>query len=282
MKHIIFILFILANLSSLLLADATDKTIGFEEAKEVRYTQIGKLKETIFQDKDWQLTLNVIESEYSKESVKKLLGNENKSYAGSISQLVFEQNEKERIVWANFPKFYNAPRAGLYGFQGSENISIYDIILNKELNEIKIIYSNMGILKVNIVDLYNTSVDMQIKQPLSNFFASRKKDESIKTAYFLTPNIVRVENVNGAKHDYIFDISKLPEERNSNLLDTKIIWWNGIGKQFDIYMLHEKGKGYYSALEEPVYSDSSVFDDWYKISEEKRSRLIEDTEKTNF
>jgi len=54
------------------------------------------------------------------------------------------------------------------------------------------------------------------------------------------------------------------------------------GKQFDIYMLHEKGKGYYSGLEEPVYSDSSVFDDWYKISEEKRSRLIEDTEKTNF
>jgi len=195
-------------------------------------------------------------------------------YTGNISQLVFEQNENKQIVWTSLALFFNAPQAGLYGFQGSENISIYDIIINKELNEIKIIYMPwFGTLKINIIDLYNTSVDMQIKQPLSNFFAFRKKDELIKTAYFLTPNIVRVENINGARHDYIFDISKDPEERNGSLLDTKIIWWNGIGKQFDIYMLHEKGKGYYSGLEEPVYSDSSVFDDWYKISEEKRLRL---------
>jgi len=72
MKHFIFILLILANLSSLLFADSTDKIIGREKAQELRFTQIGKLKETIFQGKDWQLTLNVIESEYTKESIKKL------------------------------------------------------------------------------------------------------------------------------------------------------------------------------------------------------------------
>jgi len=196
--------------------------------------------------------------------------------------LVFEQNGEDKIFWTTLAEFYKTPRAGIHGFQGSESISIYDIIMDKELNEIKIIYNDMGTLKINIIDLHNPNADMQMKLPMANFFGSYKRNESVKTAYFLTPNIVRVENVNGAKHDYIFDISKIPEERNGGLLDVKIIWWNGIGKQFDIYMLHEKGKGYYSALEEPVYSDSSVFDDWYKISEEKRVRLIEDTEKTNF
>jgi len=281
MKH--FIIFVLIIISCNLFSDTIDNPIGFEKAKEVRYTQIGKLKETIFEGKNWQLTLNIIESEYTKESVKKLFGNENKLYVGNIFQLVFEQNGEDKIFWTTLAEFYKTPRAGIHGFQGSENISIYDIIMDKELNEIKIIYMSWsGILKINIIDLYNPNADVQMKLPTANFFASFKKNESIKTAYFLTPNIVRVENVNGAKHDYIFDISNVPEERNGGLLDVKIIWWNGIGKQFDIYMLHEKGKGYYSGLEEPVYSDSSVFDDWYKISEEKRSRLIEDTEKTNF
>jgi len=275
MKH--FITFILIIISCNLFADSTDKTIGFEIAQKLKYTQIGKLKETIFDGKDWQLTLNIIESEYIKKNTKKLPNDKSQLYAGNISQLVFVQDEKERIVWANFPKFYNAPRAGMYGFQGSENISIYDIMMNKELNELRIINNYKGMLDINTIDLQTSS-----KVQMNVLFASYKRNESIKTAYFLTPNIVRIENVNGAKHDYIFDISKVSEERDVGLLDVKIIWWNGIGKQFDIYMLHEKGKGYYSGLEEPVYSDSSVFDDWYKISEEKRSRLIEDTEKTNF
>jgi len=57
MKH--FIIFILIIISCNLFSDTIDNPIGFEKAKEVRYTQIGKLKETIFEGKDWKLTLSI-------------------------------------------------------------------------------------------------------------------------------------------------------------------------------------------------------------------------------
>lgn len=243
-----------------------NKVIGIDKALENK-NNIGCYVKTLVKiDENTQVDLYEIKSAYNKSCVKELSYTEfnsknQKYYAGNISQLILDTKGHKRILWSKYSLFSVFPTVG--DRNNFDYVPVYDIAINKDLTELRVIYQISTLVNVDYIDITKSS-DSSGRTASIYRTASQEYDQSIKDARFITPGIVGIENkINSILYYQIID----NDTKRSNIMTDKLLWWNGKGSK-GVMIANDKSISYYRDGDAPVY-DGSVWTGWYKMGRDK-------------
>ena len=176
----------------------------------------------------------------------------------NVSQIVKndKSNNTKTVLWAEYA----------HSTSGLTYIPIYDVVLNHNLDKMRVIYQRGNLLCVIDVDL---NEDIMKRTAISNaapIYNARMVPsptdirELLKNVTFLAPDIIRISSTkNAAFHLEISDVIVDGE----NWTNYKLNWWNGNGDIFK-NMDYDKSPSYQTGVSELTYPDSS-WDDWYHM-----------------
>ena len=177
----------------------------------------------------------------------------------NISQIVKndKSNNIKTVLWAEY-----APPVTL----GLTYIPIYDVVLNYDLDKMRIIYQENNLLHMIDVDLNEditkrTAISNKVTLYCALMIPSPTNiRELLKTVTFLTPDVIKISNTRDAVfHLKVSDVIIDGE----NWTDYHANWWNGHGSMFELFD-YDKSPSYQTGVDELTYSDSS-WDNWYHM-----------------
>ena len=177
----------------------------------------------------------------------------------NISQIVKndKSNNTQTVLWAQIahPDIFNL-----------NYIPIYDVVLNHDLDKLKVIYQQNYFLCMADINLNEDIVKRTaIPNDALIYYARMVPSptdirEELDSVTFLTPNVIRISSTKNAAFHLKFSDTIIDDE---NWIDYHIAWWNGNGDVFK-NINYDKSPSYQTGVSELTYPDSS-WDDWYHM-----------------
>jgi len=140
-------------------------------------------------------------------------------------------------------------------------VPIYDVILNKDMSELRVLYDFDESVVISCIDLSESMNSMPAVNHLYDG-GSQVYNLVVKNVGFVTPDTVKIENKLNSSFQYRF-------QRNSNdtdLIDSGLIWWNGVGNISSRVNKMDKFSGYYSGNSEPNHVQTE-WRNWYRTEQ---------------
>ena len=178
-----------------------------------------------------------------------------------VTQIVMNNKSKgtKTVIWAQV----GIPTPG--GKYDLTYVPIYDIIVNKNLKRIRIIYQDSLSACVEDIDLneniINRSAIPNRTCVYRTYLMPILPDNSrLKDVYFMSPDTIRVSDTAGGEY-YVKIFNEVYE--NTEWLNLNLLWWNEIGANSPT--IHIKKSSYYYEKSDKLIFEY-VWDDWYQMN----------------
>ena len=234
-----------------------------------RYTTLGSYWHTLV-----DVNKNVSLDFYIKNTIHQPTdSNGNDWINNNFSQIVLSDKSKEsnKVLWSYFGLAAEISDGKLQNMAKKYNLTyvpIYDVIVNKKLDTVRVIFQTSTIIFVENINLNENianRVAMANRIGIYNTYVIPtfpNNNGRLKDACFVTPDVIKITNtVGGEIYMKIFNETI----KNTEWLNYNILWWNGVGNDIFDLSIYKKSLSYSEKSDKPIF-EKYVWDDWCRMN----------------